>query len=136
MHVLVWTAITHFYAGRDTLAQEGFRSALTLDSALIVYGLQQASPRLVELFEAARADARGARAGTAVHTTNSVDVQPRLTGGPAVVYPWDVWRRRVRGRAVINAIVDALSPLGVRDIEMPATPERVWRAVQSAKARK
>ena len=31
--------------------------------------------------------------------------------------------------AVINAIVDALGPLGVRDIEMPATPERVWRAI-------
>jgi carbon-monoxide dehydrogenase large subunit len=38
--------------------------------------------------------------------------------------------------AVINAIVDALAPLGVRDIEMPATPERVWRAIQGAKAQK
>jgi carbon-monoxide dehydrogenase large subunit len=35
--------------------------------------------------------------------------------------------------AVMNAIVDALSPLGVRDIEMPATPQRVWRAIQNAK---
>ena len=34
--------------------------------------------------------------------------------------------------AVINAILDALAPLGVTDIEMPATPERVWRAIQSA----
>jgi carbon-monoxide dehydrogenase large subunit len=34
--------------------------------------------------------------------------------------------------AVANAVVDALSPLGVRDIEMPATPERVWRAIQNA----
>ena len=33
--------------------------------------------------------------------------------------------------AVINAICDAL---GVKDIEMPATPERVWRAIQSKKA--
>jgi carbon-monoxide dehydrogenase large subunit len=33
---------------------------------------------------------------------------------------------------VINAIVDALSALGVRHIEMPATPERVWRAIQAA----
>ena len=31
--------------------------------------------------------------------------------------------------AVINAIVDALRPFGVNDIQMPATPERVWRAV-------
>jgi carbon-monoxide dehydrogenase large subunit len=32
--------------------------------------------------------------------------------------------------AVINAIVDALRPFGVNDIRMPATPERVWRAIQ------
>jgi aerobic carbon-monoxide dehydrogenase large subunit len=34
---------------------------------------------------------------------------------------------------VINAIVDALAELGVRHIEMPATPERVWRAIQGAR---
>ena len=35
---------------------------------------------------------------------------------------------------VINAIVDALADLGVRHIEMPATPERVWRAIRTATA--
>jgi carbon-monoxide dehydrogenase large subunit len=30
--------------------------------------------------------------------------------------------------AVVNAIVDALRPRGVNDIDMPCTPERVWRA--------
>jgi carbon-monoxide dehydrogenase large subunit len=35
---------------------------------------------------------------------------------------------------VINAIVDALRPLGVTDIAMPATPERVWRAIRGARA--
>jgi carbon-monoxide dehydrogenase large subunit len=38
--------------------------------------------------------------------------------------------------ATINAIVDALAALGVRDVEMPATPERVWRAIRSAKTGK
>jgi len=32
--------------------------------------------------------------------------------------------------AVINAVVDALSEYGVRHIEMPATPERIWRAIR------
>ena len=32
--------------------------------------------------------------------------------------------------AVVNAVVDALRHLGVRDIQMPCTPERVWRAIQ------
>ena len=31
--------------------------------------------------------------------------------------------------AVANAVVDALSVLGIRHIEMPATPERIWRAI-------
>jgi carbon-monoxide dehydrogenase large subunit len=35
--------------------------------------------------------------------------------------------------AVINAIVDALAPLGVTHIDMPATPERVWKALSEAK---
>ncbi len=35
--------------------------------------------------------------------------------------------------ATINAICDALSPFGIRHIEMPATPARVWAAIQGAK---
>jgi carbon-monoxide dehydrogenase large subunit len=35
--------------------------------------------------------------------------------------------------AAINAILDALEPLGVKDISMPATPEKVWRAIRDAK---
>ena len=31
---------------------------------------------------------------------------------------------------VMNAILDALAPLGVHDVPMPATPERVWRAIR------
>ena len=35
--------------------------------------------------------------------------------------------------AVINAVVDAVSHLGVTDVGKPASPERVWRAIQDAK---
>ncbi|MDS1269864.1 xanthine dehydrogenase family protein molybdopterin-binding subunit [Lipingzhangella sp. LS1_29] len=35
--------------------------------------------------------------------------------------------------AVVNAIADALAPYGVRDVPMPCTPERVWRAIQAAR---
>jgi aerobic carbon-monoxide dehydrogenase large subunit len=35
--------------------------------------------------------------------------------------------------AVVNAVVDALSEFGVSHIEMPATPERVWRAIAAAR---
>ena len=36
--------------------------------------------------------------------------------------------------SVMNAIVNALSDYGVKNIEMPATPERVWNTIQEAKA--
>ena len=36
--------------------------------------------------------------------------------------------------AVYNAVMDALKPLGVTAIDMPLTPERVWRAIQKARA--
>jgi CO/xanthine dehydrogenase Mo-binding subunit len=36
--------------------------------------------------------------------------------------------------AIINAIVDALSSLGVTDMQMPATPKRVWEAINDAKS--
>jgi carbon-monoxide dehydrogenase large subunit len=34
---------------------------------------------------------------------------------------------------VINALLDALRPLGVTDIDMPATPHRVWQAIRAAR---
>ena len=36
--------------------------------------------------------------------------------------------------AMMNALVDALAPLGVEHVQMPATPERVWRAIRDARA--
>ena len=37
--------------------------------------------------------------------------------------------------ALINAVVDALSPLGVTDMTMPASPEKVWRAIHDAQTK-
>jgi aerobic carbon-monoxide dehydrogenase large subunit len=37
--------------------------------------------------------------------------------------------------AVMNAIVDALAPIGVTDLDMPASPQRVWGAIQNARRR-
>ncbi len=36
--------------------------------------------------------------------------------------------------AVMNAVIDALAPLGVRQLDMPATSERVWNAIHAARA--
>lgn len=53
--------------------------------------------------------------------TNPLGVKPGSEGGTAAA-----------PAAVTNAIVDALSELGVRHIDIPATPERVWRAIREA----
>ena len=37
--------------------------------------------------------------------------------------------------AIANAIIDALSPLGITDMPMPATAERIWRAINNAASR-
>jgi carbon-monoxide dehydrogenase large subunit len=37
--------------------------------------------------------------------------------------------------AIANAVLDALAPLGVRHLDLPMTPERVWRAIAGASAR-
>jgi carbon-monoxide dehydrogenase large subunit len=36
--------------------------------------------------------------------------------------------------SVMNAIVDALSGYGIRHIDMPATPDRIWQAIREAQA--
>jgi carbon-monoxide dehydrogenase large subunit len=33
--------------------------------------------------------------------------------------------------AIVNSVVDALSPLGVRHIDMPMTPEKIWNLIQA-----
>jgi carbon-monoxide dehydrogenase large subunit len=38
--------------------------------------------------------------------------------------------------ALVSAVVDALKPFGIRHIDMPLTPERVWRAIEQAKAQR
>ena len=38
--------------------------------------------------------------------------------------------------AFVNAVIDALSPLGVRHLDMPLTRDKVWRAIRDAEAKK
>ena len=63
-----------------------------------------------------------------------------LTGVPTRANPLGVKGAGQAGamaapQAIICAVLDALAPLGVIHIDMPATPERVWRAIQAAQQR-
>jgi carbon-monoxide dehydrogenase large subunit len=35
----------------------------------------------------------------------------------------------------MNAVLNALAPLGIPHLDMPATPERLWRAIRDARGR-
>ena len=57
---------------------------------------------------------------------------------PAPSNPWGVKGCGEAGcaaapPAVVNAVIDALQPYGVRHIDMPLTPEKVWRAMQAGR---
>lgn len=53
--------------------------------------------------------------------TNPLGVKGCGESGPTAALP-----------AVMNAVIDALAPAGVTHIDMPATPEKIWRALQSS----
>jgi carbon-monoxide dehydrogenase large subunit len=65
------------------------------------------------------------------------DLNITLTGVPTKANPLGVKGSGQAGaiaapQTIISAILDALAPFGVTHIDMPATPERVWRAIQQA----
>ncbi len=65
------------------------------------------------------------------------DLDITLTGVPTAANPLGVKGAGQAGaiaapQTIIIAVLDALAPLGVTQIDMPATPERVWRAIQAA----
>jgi carbon-monoxide dehydrogenase large subunit len=68
------------------------------------------------------------------------DLNITLTGVPTKANPLGVKGSGQAGaiaapQTIISAILNALAPLGVTHIDMPATPERVWRVIQEAKNR-
>ncbi|HEX4369689.1 MAG TPA: xanthine dehydrogenase family protein molybdopterin-binding subunit [Rhodopila sp.] len=67
------------------------------------------------------------------------DLDVTLTGVPTSANPLGVKGSGQAGaiaapQTVISAILDALTPLGVTHMDMPATPERVWQAIQQARS--
>jgi carbon-monoxide dehydrogenase large subunit len=71
--------------------------------------------------------------------TDLPDLDVTLTGVPTAGNPLGVKGAGQAGaigapQTVISAVLDALAPLGVRHIDMPATPHRVWQAIRAARA--
>jgi carbon-monoxide dehydrogenase large subunit len=69
------------------------------------------------------------------------DMVSELTEVPATTNPLGIKGAGEAGAtgappAVISAILDALKPLGIEHIDMPATPSRVWAAINARRDRK
>jgi carbon-monoxide dehydrogenase large subunit len=69
------------------------------------------------------------------------DLLSELTEVPATTNPLGIKGAGEAGAtgappAVISAILDALKPLGIEHIDMPATPSRVWAAINKAGTQK
>ncbi len=104
----------------------------------VVQGIAEA------LYEEARYDENG-QLLTANMSTYAVPAAPEVPGVTIgrVSIPSSTNELGVKGvgetgtiaspAAVMNAVVDALSHLGVTEVDRPATPENVWRAIQRAK---
>ena len=117
--VFVWRGVVGRLRGNDSLARLSFRRALALNAGTSVRGLEQVSPGLSELFDAERRAAL-------VYAAVNVDEQPLRRAGPAVVYPADLRRRRVAGRAVIRVVVDTLGRVEPDAIEIIEVPDSAF----------
>ncbi len=114
-----WRGILSFMQGKDSATRVAFHEALQLDSTLQIQGLSQSSPRLAQLFEAERLELRPG----ILFTSNNVEEEPRRVSGPPVVYPPDLLRRQVRGRALVGMIIDTLGRVEERSIDILAIPD-------------
>ena len=95
---------------------------------LRAHGLRRGGPAADRLLHGLRDAARRRRAAFSSHefhpvpaTTNPLGAKGCGEAGCAGALP-----------SVMNALVDALSEYGIRHIDMPATPERVWQAIRDA----
>jgi aerobic carbon-monoxide dehydrogenase large subunit len=105
----------------------------------IVQGVAQA------LWEGAAYDANGQLVTSSLmeYAVPKADFLPRIELGRTET-PTDVNPLGVKGAgetgtiastpAVVNAVMDALAPLGITHVDMPLTPERVWRAMREARS--
>ena len=62
-----------------------------------------------------------------------------LAGPPTAANPLGVKGAGQAGcmaapQTIVNAILDALAPAGIGKIDMPATPERIWRTIRGARS--
>lgn len=123
VNAFVWRAVLWFMRGDESRSATAFHRALLLDTALDVQGLNRVSPQLTSLFEEERLAITG---NTPAYASANVDDKPRRLSGPPVRYPPDLFRRQIRGRALIALTVDTLGHAVPASIEVLSTPDSAF----------
>ncbi len=119
-----WLAMLAFTRRSDSATRIAFHHVLQLDSTFQIPNLWQSAPRLAQLLEAERMELRPG----ILLTANEVEEKPHRLAGPLLVYPPDVLRRRIRGRALIGMTIDTLGRVEERSIDVLATPDSAVNA--------
>ena len=119
-----WLAMLGFTRRSDSATRVAFHHVLQLDSTFQIPNLWQSAPRLAQLLEAERMELRPG----ILLTANEVEERPRRLSGPTLVYPADIVRRRIRGRALVGMTIDTLGRVEEHSIDVLATPDSVVNA--------
>lgn len=115
-----WRAILEFKRGDDSATRVAIHQAYQLNHSFQVSGLAQISPRLSEMFDE---EYHRVSAGDPIIFPSFLDEQPRRLSGPAVVYPPDLLRRQVRGRALLRFVVNASGRVEEHSIDILTVPD-------------
>ena len=133
VNIVAWTAVDDVGLAVNPLILHGqAHGAVTQGIGQAILESIQYDPDSAQLLTGSFMDYAMPRADT------TPSIKTIITEVPASSHPYGIRPGGEGGTApalglVINAIVDALSEFGVKHIEMPATPQRVWRAIELAK---
>lgn len=116
VNIFVWRGILEHLRGSDSLARLNFRQAAALNPGVSVRGLDEIAPGLAELFSA---EIRAAR----IYNGRTLEQPPKRSAGPTIVYPPELRRRGVAGRATVSVVVDTLGRIEARSIQIIETPD-------------
>lgn len=119
INALFWTSAWHHLSGRDSLARASARGVFAISPDITFYGATNVSSSFVAMLEQER---HADNDPNPAYLSGNVEVAPSRVSGPPVAYPLDAWRRQVKGRAVIEGVVDTtgkLEPDAVEIIEVP-----------------
>ncbi len=147
MNALVWRGVFQYFKGRDSLARESFRDALTIDPRLEVTGLAQVDSLLALEFEAVRRSipvpqtaarptpalarlAAGRSADTlfsCVPDCHGLDQPPRILSGMSETVAVESGTLIMGGVAVVRFVVDTAGSVEAASISVVSSPGAALR---------